>query len=267
MPGYSIIGDVAAVGAGVTEVTIGDRVGVLTVVGGYTEYLYWKSSRLIPVPAALDPAEAVTLILNYIVAYQTLHRSAKVKAGDKVLIIGASGGLGTAFLQLGKLAGLKMYGIASKSKHHILSEYGATPIDYRTQDFVEVIRQAEPTGLDAVLDGVIRLDYIRGALALLRRGGRLVSFGDPGGLPALFRVLMTAMAVNVLPNGKSSSCTELRFILWATNGRSWKTGLRCSTYCKKARYSRLLRRSFLSWKRPKPMNCWKVDASSAMLSC
>jgi NADPH:quinone reductase-like Zn-dependent oxidoreductase len=203
VPGYSIIGDVEAVGADVSEVAVGDRVGVLTVVGGYTEYLYWKSNWLIPVPSTLNPAEAVTLILNYIVAYQTLHRSAKVKAADKVLIIGASGGLGTAFLQLGKLAGLKMYGIASKSKHPILSEYGATPIDYRTQDFVEVIQQAEPEGLDAVLDGMMCLDYILGALSLLRRGGRLVSFGDPGGLPALFRVLMTSMAVNLLPNGKS----------------------------------------------------------------
>ena len=71
------------------------------------------------------------------------------QSGDKVLIIGASGGCGTAFLQPGRLANFKMYGIASKSKHPILAEYGATPIDYRTEDFVEVIRRAEPGGLDA----------------------------------------------------------------------------------------------------------------------
>ena len=203
VPGYSVIGVVDALGAGVTEVAVGDRVGALTVVGGYAEYLYWKSDRLIPVPTTLDPAEAVTLILNYIVAYQAMHRSAKVKDGDKVLIIGASGGIGTALLQLGNLAGLKMYGIASKSKHNILTEYGATPIDYHTQDFVEVIRQAEPDGLDVVLDGMMRLDYIRQGLALLRRGGRLVSFGEPAGLPELFRILATFITVNLLPNGKS----------------------------------------------------------------
>ncbi len=203
VPGYSIIGDVEAVGEGVSGVAVGDRVGVLTVVGGYTEYLYWRSDRLIPVPRALDPAEAVTLVLNYIVAYQSLHRAAKIKAGEKVLIIGASGGIGTALLQLGKLAGLQMYGIASKSKHPILSEYGATPIDYHTQDFVDVIRQAEPEGLDAVLDGMMRLDYIRGSLSLLRRGGRLVSFGEPAGFFDLFRILGTCAAVNLLPNGKS----------------------------------------------------------------
>jgi NADPH:quinone reductase-like Zn-dependent oxidoreductase len=151
----------------------------------------------------VDPAEAVPLILNYIVAYQALHRSAKVKAGDKVLFIGASGGIGTALLQLGKLAGLRMYGIASKSKHPILAEYGATPIDYHTQDFVAVIRQAEPDGLDVVLDGMMRLNTIHGGLSLLRKGGRLVGYGEPAGLGVLFRVLWTWMIVNLLPNGKS----------------------------------------------------------------
>jgi len=121
VPGYSVIGVVDAVGEGVREVAVGDRVGALTVVGGYTEVLYWRSDRLIPVPATLDPAQAVPLILNYIVAYQVLHRSARVEAGDKVLVIGASGGIGTALLQLGQLAGLKMYGLASLGKHPILT--------------------------------------------------------------------------------------------------------------------------------------------------
>lgn len=149
------------------------------------------------------------LILNYIVAYQSLHRSAKVRAGEKVLIIGASGGIGTALLQLGKLAGLRMYGVASKGKHPILAEYGATPIDYRTQDFVEVIPQAEPDGLDVVIDGMGG-DYIRRGISVLRRGGRLVSYGEPKGLGALFRTLGTWVIVNLLPNGK-------RFKLYGTS--------------------------------------------------
>ena len=203
VPGYAIIGVVDALGEGVTEAAVGDRVGVLTVVGGYSEVLYWKSDRLVPVPATLDPAEAVTLILNYIVAYQALHRSAKVKAGDKVLLIGASGGIGTALLQLGKLAGLTMYAVASRSKHAILVEYGAIPIDYHTQDFVDVIRQAEPDGLNAVVSGMTRMDYIRDGLGLLRQGGTLVSFGEPDSFSALFRVLGTMLKVNLLPTGKT----------------------------------------------------------------
>jgi NADPH:quinone reductase-like Zn-dependent oxidoreductase len=203
VPGYAIIGVVDAVGPDVREVSVGDRVGALLVVGGYSEYVYWKSDRLIPIPNTVDPAEAVTLILNYIVAYQTLHRSAKVKAGGKVLIIGASGGIGTALLQLGRLANLTMYGVASRSKHHVLTDYGAIPVDYHTQDFVEVIRQYEPGGLDAVLDGMMNMETIRGGLSLLRRGGTLVGFGEPAGLPVLFRIFGTLIAVNLLPNEKS----------------------------------------------------------------
>ncbi len=202
VPGYAIIGVVDALGEGVINATVGDRVAALTVFGGYAEYIYLGEEDLIPVPDTLDPAEAVTLILNYIVAYQTLHRSAKVKAGDKVLIIGASGGVGTAFLQLGKLANLTMYGIASKSKHHILTEYGATPIDYHTQDFVEVIRQAEPNGLDAVFDGMGG-DYLDRGFSLLRRGGTWVQYGNPLSFSGLLLLLAKLILFNVLPNGKS----------------------------------------------------------------
>jgi NADPH:quinone reductase-like Zn-dependent oxidoreductase len=161
------------------------------------------TEHLIPVPTTLDAAEAAPLILNYLVAYQTLHRSAKVKAGDKILIVGASGGIGTAFLQLGKLADLTMYGIASKSKHHVLAEYGATPIDYRTQDFVAVLRQAEPEGLDAVFDGMGG-DYFARGFSVLRRGGTLVGYGNPLSLARTLRLLGQVVLFSLLPNGKSA---------------------------------------------------------------
>jgi NADPH:quinone reductase-like Zn-dependent oxidoreductase len=204
VPGYAIIGVVDALGDGVTGAAVGDRVAALTIYGGYAEYIFLREKHLIPVPATLDPAEAVPLILNYIVAYQVLHRSARVKAGDKVLIIGASGGIGTALLQLGRLAGLRMYGIASRSKHHILAEYGATPIDYHTQDFVEVIRQAEPGGLDAVFDGMAGDYYARG-FSVLRRGGRLVGYGNPLSRSRTLRLLGQMILFNLLPNGKSAT--------------------------------------------------------------
>lgn len=202
-PGYAAIGLVDAVGEDVTGVSVGDRVGALTAYGSYAEYLYWDAGQLISVPSTLDPAEAVPLIPNYIVAYHVMHRWARVKTGDMVLIIGASGGIGTAFLQLGKLADLKMYGIASQSKHHILSEYGATPIDYHTQDFVEVIRKAEPDGLKAVFDGMAG-DYFRRGFSLLRRGGTLVGYGNPLSFGGMLRVLGQVVLFNLLPNGKSA---------------------------------------------------------------
>lgn len=174
----------------------------MTINGGYSEYIFLGKEKLIPVPANLDPAEAVTLILNYLVAYQVLHRKAKVKAGDRVLIIGASGGVGTAFLQLGKLANLKMYGIASQNKHHILTEMGAIPIDYHTQDFVEIIQRAEPDGLDAVFDGMGG-DYVKRGFSVLRVGGTLVEYGNPLSFTGLLRLLGKGLVYNLLPNGKS----------------------------------------------------------------
>ncbi len=200
-PGYEIVGIVDAVGAGVSHVAAGDRVAALTVYGGYAEYLYRGADELVQVPAALDPAEAVTLILNYVTAYQMLHRAAKVTAGDAVLITGASGGVGTALLQLGKLHNLKMYGTASRGKHNLLAEWGAIPIDYRAQDFVEVIRRSEPQGLDAVIEG-IGGPTLRRSFSVVKRGGRLVAYGNTGFL-ALLRDLAILQAWRLLPNGKS----------------------------------------------------------------
>jgi NADPH:quinone reductase-like Zn-dependent oxidoreductase len=202
-PGYAFIGIVEAVGESVSNTAVGDRVGGLTAYGAYAEYIYWDAKQLIPVPETLDPAEAAPIILNYIVAYHVMHRWAKVKAKDKVLIIGASGGIGTAFLQLGKLANLKMYGTASKNKHHILETYDAIPIDYRSQDFVDVIRQMEPQGLNAVFDGMAG-DYFKRGFSVLRRGGTLVGYGNPMSFSGMFQVLGRTALYSLLPNGKSA---------------------------------------------------------------
>jgi NADPH:quinone reductase-like Zn-dependent oxidoreductase len=202
VPGYAMIGTVDAIGEGVTRVAMSDRVAALTNYGSYAEYLYWPEEKLVPVPTTLDPAEAVTLILNYLVAYQIMHRVVQVKAGDKVLIVGASGGVGTAFLQLGELANLTMYGLASKGKHPILAEYGAMPIDYRTQDFVQVLRQAEPDGIDYVFNGMAD-EYFEPGLAVLRRGGVFVHYGGPQSLAAFLRLVAKLIWYNLLPNGKS----------------------------------------------------------------
>jgi len=179
----------------------GDRVAALTVFGGHAEYIYLAADKLVHVPAGLDPAEAVVLILNYLVAYQVLHRVTKVKPGDKVLLIGASGGVGTALLHLGKLAGLKMYGLASASKHPTLAEYGATPIDYHSQDFVSVLRQAEPPGLDFVLNGMGEETFERG-LAVLHRGGVFIHYGGPQSFGRFLLLVAKVIGYNLLPNGK-----------------------------------------------------------------
>lgn len=201
VPGYAMIGMVDAVGKNAKEVVRGQRVAALTAYGGYSEYVFLKQKRLIHVPANIDPAEAATIIENYVLAYQTLHRLAQVKTGDKILIIGASGGIGTAYLQLGKLSNLRMYGIASKSKHHILVEYGATPIDYRTQDFVHVIHQLEPNGIYAVFDG-IGGNYIERGISILQPEGRYVEYGNPLTFFRMLHLLGQVIRINIQPNGR-----------------------------------------------------------------
>jgi NADPH:quinone reductase-like Zn-dependent oxidoreductase len=186
----------------VTEVVPGDRVAALTGLGSYAEYIYLPQEKLVHVPNELDPAEVAPLILNYLVAYQVLHRMAKVRPDDKVLLIGASGGVGTAFLHLGKLDNLKMYGLASPSKHAVLTELGAIPIDYRSQDFVEVLHRLEPAGLDAVFNGMAE-DYLRRGMAVLRRGGTLVHYGGPESLARFIVFLAQFIWLNLVPDGKA----------------------------------------------------------------
>jgi NADPH:quinone reductase-like Zn-dependent oxidoreductase len=199
-PGSAIVGAVDAVGPGVRRATPGTRVVAWPSFGGYAEYAYLPESRLVPIPSSLDPVAAAPLVLNYLTAYQVLHRRAKVKVGDKVLIIGASGGCGTAFLDLGRLAGLKMYGIASGRKSAILAQFGAIPIDYRKDDFVRVMRRAEPDGLDFIFDGMGG-DYINRALPLLRRRGVLVEYANPLSWRGVLCLLARTVLVNLLPGG------------------------------------------------------------------
>ena len=199
--GYTMLGIVDALGEGVKDFAVDDRVAALTTFGAYAEYIILSEGKLVHVPTALDPAEAVTLILNYVTAYQILQRSVQVKPGDKALLIGTSGGVGTAFLQLGKLAGLKMYGLASPGKHKALAEYGATLIDYHTQDFIEVLRKAEPDGLDFVFNGMGE-EYLKRGASVLRRGGTLVHYGAPQSFANLLSFLARLILLNLLPGGK-----------------------------------------------------------------
>ncbi len=201
IPGYEIVGVVEEVGENAPRVDVGNRVAALTVYGGYAEYIYLNEDDLVKVPAALDPAQAAALILNYGTAYQILHRLARVKSGDRVLITGASGGVGTALLQLGKLTNLTMYGTASGKKQGVVVEHGAIPIDYQSQNFVDVIRKSEPNGIDYVFDGVGGMN-IQPGFQILRRGGHFVEYGYSG----IFQFLIDNLRLqflNWLPNGKS----------------------------------------------------------------
>jgi NADPH2:quinone reductase len=175
-PGWDFIGQVEELNDGDSTVQKGQRVAALPIHGAYSQFLCIPQTELVPVPAGVDPGEAVSVVLNYITAYQMMHRSAKVKPGQRVLIHGASGGVGTALLQLGKLAGLEMYGTCSPSGAQAVIELGATPIDYKSHDFVEEIYRITGDGVDVVFDpiGGSHLWHSRKAL---RAGGKVIGYG------------------------------------------------------------------------------------------
>src|SRR5262245_50483925 len=136
-PGWDLIGMVDRLGGGISGIEPGQIVAALPISGAYAEFVCLPQRELVPVPSGLDAAEAVSLVLNYVTAYQMLHHSAKVRPGQRVLIHGAAGGVGSALLQLGRLAGLEMYGTCSSRGAPAVTDLGAVPIDYQQQDFVE----------------------------------------------------------------------------------------------------------------------------------
>jgi NADPH2:quinone reductase len=175
-PGYELVGVVEELGPGCSRLRAGDRVAALTVWGADAERVCVPEVNAVEVPGDLDPAEVTSLVLTYMTAYQLLHRMARVKDGETVLVHGAAGRVGTAVLELGALAGLRLYGTASARDRAAVERLGAVAIDYRNEDFLARVRQLPGKGLDVVLDG------IGGALSLrsfraLRPGGRLVVFG------------------------------------------------------------------------------------------
>jgi NADPH:quinone reductase len=163
-------------GEGVSGIEPGQIVAALPISGAYAEFVCLPQRELVPVPSGLDAAAAVSLILNYVTAYQMLHRSVQVRAGQTVLIHGAAGGVGSALLQLGRLAGLKMYGTCSAQKAAAVSELGGIPIDYRNLDFVEEIHRLTSEGVDVVFDGIGGPHIWRSRQAL-RPDGRVVAYG------------------------------------------------------------------------------------------
>src|SRR5262249_38651345 len=175
-PGWDLVGEVDRLGDGVSGMEPGRRVAALPIHGAYAEYVCLRQRELVPVPSGLDAAEAVSLVLNYITAYQMLHRSAHVRPAQRVLIHGAAGGVGSALLQLGRVAGLEMYGTCSSQKGSAVSDLGGIPIDYRHLDFVKEIHRFTSEGVDVVFDGIGGPHMWRSRKAL-RPAGQVVVYG------------------------------------------------------------------------------------------
>jgi NADPH2:quinone reductase len=213
--GTDVVGVVDKLGEGASTPDVGQMVAGATFcfdgLGGYAEYLCLPASELVPVPPGVDPAEAVCLVANYLTAYMALHETAKVQSGERILVQGAAGGVGTALLQLGKLAGLEMYGTASSYNHEVVSALGATPIDYRTEDVVERVRDATAGGVDAAFDPIGGAKQVWRSSRAVRKGGRLVWFGMAAtkkkGMRVIPLTLLMVALLKVIPDGRQIMTT------------------------------------------------------------
>lgn len=208
-PGEDIVGVVDKLGDGISTLETGQCVAGWTFGdgGGYAEYVCRPAAQLVHVPSGLDAAEAVALVVNYLTAYLALYQTAKVKSGERILVHGAAGGVGAALIQLGNLAGLVMYGTASKHNHDYVSAQGATPIDYRSEDFVKRIRTLTGDGVDAVFDLIGGPRQLWRSYRTLRKGGRLVMLGMAGTSKAGVMIIPPSLLVvgllKLIPDGKT----------------------------------------------------------------
>src|SRR5580700_6445313 len=138
-PGYDIVGIFEKRGPGVVAPSEGEMVADLCVVGGYAQYAIRPARFLVPVPVGIDPAAAVCIPLAYLTAFQMLTRCGSLAPGATILVIGASGTVGTALLDLARHLGIKAIGTCSAGNLPVVERFGAAAIDYHAGDFVALV--------------------------------------------------------------------------------------------------------------------------------
>ncbi|MDC2959563.1 medium chain dehydrogenase/reductase family protein [Streptomyces gilvifuscus] len=224
VPGYDLVGTVSQTGDGVDPALAGTRVAALLKVGGWASHVVVDAADVVPVPEGISAVEAETVVINGITAWQMLHRKVHVRAGQTVLVHGANGGVGSVLVQLAQAAGAKVIGTASARHHAALREQGVTPIDYRTENIADRVRQLAPAGVDAVFDHVGGRGIVD-SWRLLAPGGTLVSYGsastrdDEGSKQwPVLKLLGRVWLWNTLPNRRHAYF----FNVWA--GRALSAG-------------------------------------------
>ncbi|MFF4587929.1 medium chain dehydrogenase/reductase family protein [Streptomyces sp. NPDC001388] len=217
VPGYDLVGTVLATGEGVDPGLAGLRVAALVKVGGWASHVALDAADVVAVPEGVGAAEAETLVVNGVTAWQMLHRKARVRAGQTVVVHGANGGVGSVLVQLARAAGARVIGTASARHHAALREQGVTPVDYRAEDLAARIRALAPGGVDAVFDHVGGRGIVD-SWRLLAPGGTLVSYGSASTRDAegskqapVLKLLGRVWLWNALPN-RRRACF---FNVWA----------------------------------------------------
>lgn len=220
VPGYDLVGVVEALGDGPAPVAVGQRVAALTKTGGWADRVVLEAADLVAVPDGVTAAAAETVVVNGVTAWRMLHRSARVARGQAIVVLGASGGVGSTLVQLARHAGIHVIGTASPRSHDRVRELGAIPVDYH-DDVPARVRELAPDGVAAVFDHVGG-PGIADSWRMLARGGTLVSYGSastrdlPGsGFLTVLKLVIRLAAWNALPNGRHAYF----FNLWAGRRR------------------------------------------------
>jgi len=241
VPGYDLVGTVVGVGAGVDGALAGRRVAAITETGEWASHALLNAADLIPVPDGLDPAEVEAVLVNGVTAWQMLHRSARVRPGQTILVHGANGGVGTILAQLARHHGVRVIGTASPRHHDTLRGFGVEPVDYHDPGLmVADIRELAPGGVDAggvdaAFDNVGG-ESLRRSWELLAPKGTLVSYGmvsvvdGTQSMVVLFVFLLARLVWwNALPNGYGPTSTTCGIGTWpGARGARRSSGSECA---------------------------------------
>jgi NADPH2:quinone reductase len=194
-PGGEVAGDIDAVGEGVTNVAVGDRVLAMTGFGGFATDMCIDAGRVMKIPDAMPYDEASCLVLTYGTSHHALKNRAEIKAGESLLILGAAGGVGAAAIELGKAAGAKVVAaVSSEEKAQFCRDLGADETIVYSRDMDdratqkefsnEIKKLAGGDGVDVVYDAVGGA-YAEPAVRALAWKGRYLVVGFPAGIPKI----------------------------------------------------------------------------------
>jgi NADPH2:quinone reductase len=221
VPGWDVVGVVESVGSEIAGVGVGQRVGGLAIVGGWAEHAVVPGAWVVPVPPTLAATTAVCVVFDYVVAYQMLTRSVAARRGDTVLLQGAGGGVGTAFLQVARHLGVRTLGTDRAAKRAHIEAQGGSLIDFEHEDVAQRCRElTEGRGVDYAFDGIGA--SVPASLRALRPGGHLVWFGmitllsrgarDWRSSAKTAANVALAFAENLRPGGKRTSFYSIQML-------------------------------------------------------
>lgn len=184
VPGLEVAGEVVAVGSDVNQFKVGDKVCGLTNGGGYAEYCVVPESQTLNISENVSFVQAAAIPETFFTVWANMFQMGKAKAGETVLVHGGTSGIGTTALMLCKSLGIKTFATAGSDEKIQAISYLTTGINYKTQDFEQVINEAtDNAGVDVILD-IVGAPYLERNLNLLRRDGRLVYIAFLGGAKA-----------------------------------------------------------------------------------